>query len=44
MTTTPYDIIGKEALYDMIDYFYTLVEKDERLNHLFPGDFAENKS
>ncbi|MEZ1997919.1 globin, partial [Staphylococcus aureus] len=21
MTTTPYDIIGKEALYDMIDYF-----------------------
>ncbi len=41
MTTTPYDIIGKEALYDMIDYFYTLVEKDERLNHLFPGDFAE---
>ena len=27
MTTTPYDIIGKEALYDMIDYFYTLVEK-----------------
>ena len=35
MTTTPYDIIGKEALYDMIDYFYTLVEKDERLNHLF---------
>ncbi|HEJ7534662.1 TPA: globin, partial [Staphylococcus aureus] len=23
MTTTPYDIIGKEALYDMIDYFYT---------------------
>lgn len=41
MTTTPYDIIGKEALYDMIHYFYTLVEKDERLNHLFPGDFAE---
>lgn len=41
MTTTPYDIIGKEALYDMIDYFYILVEKDERLNHLFPGDFAE---
>lgn len=31
----------KRALYDMIDYFYTLVEKDERLNHLFPGDFAE---
>ncbi|HAR3997120.1 TPA: globin, partial [Staphylococcus aureus] len=26
MTTTPYDIIGKEALYDMIHYFYTLVE------------------
>ncbi len=41
MTTTPYDIIGKEALYDMIDYFYTLVEKDERLNHLFPGDLQK---
>ncbi len=38
MTTTPYDIIGKEALYDMIDYFYTVVETEERLNHLFPGD------
>ena len=27
MTTTPYDIIGKEALYDMIDYFTPFVEK-----------------
>ena len=33
MTTTP--------LYDMIDYFYFLVENDQRINHLFPGDFKE---
>ena len=30
-----------EALYDMIDYFYFLVENDQRINHLFPGDFKE---
>ncbi|MCA0117232.1 globin, partial [Staphylococcus epidermidis] len=39
MTSTPYDIIGQEALYKMIDHFYTLVEQDDRINHLFPGDF-----
>ena len=37
----PYEVIGKERLYSMIDYFYSLVEKDERINYLFPGDFAE---
>ena len=41
MTTTPYDVIGEKALYDMIDYFYFLVENDQRINHLFPGDFKE---
>ena len=47
MSKTPYDIIGETALYNMIDHFYALVEKDDRINHLFPGDFAEtskNKS
>ena len=39
--TTPYDVIGEKALYDMIDYFYFLVENDQRINHLFPGDFKE---
>ena len=28
MATTPYDVIGEKALYDMIDYFYFLVEND----------------
>ncbi|MFF0674777.1 truncated hemoglobin YjbI [Staphylococcus xylosus] len=41
MTQTPYEIIGQEALYDMIDYFYYLVEQDSRISHLFPGDFSE---
>ncbi|MBI5975272.1 truncated hemoglobin YjbI [Staphylococcus canis] len=41
MTKTPYDIIGQDALYQMIDHFYQLVEQDNRINHLFPGDFAE---
>ncbi|AVQ34523.1 globin [Staphylococcus muscae] len=41
MKQTPYEIIGQEALYRMIDHFYTLVENDDRINHLFPGDFAE---
>ncbi|RRJ22269.1 globin, partial [Pseudomonas aeruginosa] len=26
MPRTPYDIIGQEALYQMIDHFYSLVE------------------
>lgn len=39
MTSTPYDIIGQEALYKMIDHFYALVEQDDRINHLFLGDF-----
>ncbi|MGV3243569.1 truncated hemoglobin YjbI [Staphylococcus sp. 11261D007BR] len=41
MTKTPYEIIGPDALYKMIDHFYQLVEQDTRINHLFPGDFAE---
>ncbi|PTI96885.1 globin [Staphylococcus simulans] len=41
MALTPYEVIGQERLYHMINYFYSLVEQDERINHLFPGDFAE---
>ncbi|EJD88100.1 truncated hemoglobin YjbI [Staphylococcus epidermidis] len=41
MSKTPYELIGQKALYQMIDHFYQLVEKDSRINHLFPGDFKE---
>ncbi|MDK3924527.1 truncated hemoglobin YjbI [Staphylococcus pseudintermedius] len=41
MTQTPYEVIGQERLYRLIDHFYSLVEQDNRINHLFPGDFAE---
>ena len=34
MSKTPYELIGQKALYQMIDHFYQLVEKDSRLNHL----------
>lgn len=39
--TTPYELITKEKLYAIIDTFYQYVEKDNRINHLFPGDFKE---
>ncbi|UBH09301.1 globin [Macrococcus armenti] len=38
---TPYTQIGQETLYKMIDIFYQYVEQDTRINHLFPGNFAE---
>src|SRR5699024_11112470 len=38
---TPYEVIDPKDLYDMIDHFYYLVENDTRINHHFPGDFAE---
>ncbi|HAR6397684.1 TPA: globin [Staphylococcus pseudintermedius] len=41
MTQTPYEVIGQERLYQLIDHFYSLVEHDNRINHLFPSDFAE---
>ncbi|MCO6217232.1 truncated hemoglobin YjbI [Staphylococcus epidermidis] len=41
MSKTPYELIGQKALYQMIDHFYQLVEKDSCINHLFPGDFKE---
>ncbi|NJH78773.1 truncated hemoglobin YjbI [Staphylococcus agnetis] len=41
MPPTPYEVIGQDALYKMIDHFYILVEQDDRINHLFPGDFNE---
>ena len=47
MTSTPYDIIGQEALYKMIDHFYTLVEQDDKLITYFLEIFkkqVESKS
>ncbi|MBF7017495.1 truncated hemoglobin YjbI [Staphylococcus durrellii] len=41
MTQTPYDVIGAQALYNLIDNFYSLVSQDIRLNHLFPEDLTE---
>lgn len=41
MNRTPYEVIGQERLYNMIDYFYKLVQQDDRINYLFPGDFEE---
>ncbi|MBF7023834.1 truncated hemoglobin YjbI [Staphylococcus kloosii] len=41
MTQTPYEVIGAEALYDLIDNFYSLVAQDTRINHLFPTDLSE---
>lgn len=41
MTQTPYDVIGSEALYDLIDNFYSLVAQDSRINHLFPQNLTE---
>ncbi|WP_251943204.1 truncated hemoglobin YjbI [Staphylococcus sp. Marseille-Q5304] len=41
MTQTPFEIIGRDALYQMIDHFYYLVERDDRINHLFPENFEE---
>ena len=41
MSKTPYELIGQDALYQIIDNFYNLVEKDNRINYLFPVDFSE---
>ncbi|MDT3960259.1 truncated hemoglobin YjbI [Staphylococcus kloosii] len=41
MTQTPYEVIGAEALYDLIDNFYALVAQDTRINHLFPTNLSE---
>lgn len=41
MTQTPYDVIGAQALYNLIDNFYSLVSQDIRINHLFPEDLTE---
>ncbi|MCD8878210.1 truncated hemoglobin [Staphylococcus kloosii] len=41
MTQTPYEVIGAEALYDLIDNFYSLVAQDTIINHLFPTDLSE---
>ncbi|MGV2874637.1 globin [Macrococcus capreoli] len=39
--TTIYERIDQEKLYAMIDIFYRYVAQDNRINHLFPGDFDE---
>ncbi|TDM03431.1 globin [Macrococcus hajekii] len=39
--STPYEAIGQDTLYAVIDRFYYYVEADTRINHLFPGDFEE---
>lgn len=39
--TTPYEAIGQEKLYAIIDRFYEYVAQDNAINHLFPGDFNE---
>lgn len=41
MTQTPYEVIGQDALFKMIDHFYYMVQRDDRINYLFPGDFEE---
>ncbi|QNR07451.1 globin domain-containing protein [Macrococcoides canis] len=41
MLNTPFEQIGQETLYEMIDIFYHYVAQDTRINHLFPGDFKE---
>lgn len=38
---TIYERIGQATLYEMIDIFYRYVAQDDRINHLFPGDFEE---
>ncbi|PKF22045.1 globin [Macrococcoides caseolyticum] len=38
---TPFEQIGQETLYEMIDIFYRYVAHDTRINHLFHGDFEE---
>ncbi|WP_414051159.1 globin [Macrococcus animalis] len=38
---TLYERIGQQNLYQMIDIFYRYVSQDDRINHLFPGDFVE---
>lgn len=38
---TPFEQIGQETLYEMIDIFYRYVAHDTLINHLFPGDFEE---
>lgn len=39
--SNPYKAIGTEKLFEMIDRFYYYVERDDRINYLFPGDFKE---
>lgn len=36
-----YKEIGTKKLYEMIDRFYYYVSRDDRINHLFPGDWED---
>ncbi|KAA1042792.1 globin [Macrococcus equipercicus] len=39
--TSPYEAIGQEKLYAVIDRFYDYVKADDRINHLFPAELNE---
>jgi hemoglobin len=38
---TPYDVIGKEKLSDLVDAFYSHVSKHPDLSPIFPDDLTE---
>ncbi len=40
---TFYELIGEEALAELVKHFYELVYSDERINHLFQNDIEEVK-
>ena len=39
MEKTRYELLGEENLNLLLDKFYDLVAKDDRINHLFKDDF-----
>ena len=39
MDQTFYELLGKEQLKKLVEEFYSRVEQDERINHLFKTDF-----
>lgn len=38
---TLYEELGDEKLQELVGYFYDLVVKDDRINHLFPKEIDE---
>ena len=43
MTTSLYDRLGADQLDLLVDAFYSRVQQDDRINHLFKDDFATIK-